>query len=144
MCKIYNVSYIFLNLCSWWHDQIPMQIFCLMFVIELSLLVISRASIKISSQTIFLSLLHVKPTHWIWPQILSTGFGRACVCMTILHFRRQCGVQAPSAVSTSWTPGLLGPPTLGSTDGGKWISGFCYAQLTVKLAENLKCYECSL
>lgn len=39
--------------------------------------------------------------------------------MTTLHYGRQFGGQAQCAVFTSWTHGLLAPPTSGLTGGGK-------------------------
>lgn len=55
----------------------------------------------------------------IWPRTPSTGSGKDCVSMTTRLCWRQCGIQTRCAVSTSWTPGSLAPPTWGSTGGGE-------------------------
>lgn len=65
---------------------------------------------------LFLSLFRIK-----WPQIPSTGSGRASAYMTTRRSGRRSEGRAQCAVFTSWTPGSLGPPTSGSTGGGKIV-----------------------
>lgn len=60
-----------------------------------------------------------------WPQIPSTGSGRASGFTTTRRSGRRSEGQAQCAAFTSWTPGLQAPPTSGSTGGGKKIFFCC-------------------
>lgn len=98
------------------------------------------------------SLLHLF-TRIKWPQIPSTGSGRASGFTTTRRSGRRSEGRAQCAAFTSWTRGLQAPPTSESTGGGKrifvcllllFVGNFSFCLQVVSRSEPLSVLWCHI